>query len=326
MNETASAPGKMMLSGEYAVLDGAPALVAALQRRATVRVVSADRDDIARGLDHPEPRFPEVAATRALAERELGFALEGELAVDVSELRGEEVKLGLGSSAAAAAATAALMFAHAGRTATPEALFDLAIRGHEEVAPQGSGADVASAVHGGAIHYLAPIRQVRPVLWPMGLVASVVFTGQAASTRELVGRVKALRETDRGRYDRGMRRLTHGAVELAKAFEAADVPAIVEAADDYGKAMGALGAAAGTPIVEERLTRIAELARDAGGAAKPSGAGGGDVAIAFFSDLDASDSFAKTCASEGFEVLDVTLGGPGARVDTEPSAQGSQLA
>lgn len=315
MNETASAPGKMMLSGEYAVLDGAPAIVAAVQRRAVVRVVPEGSADVARGLDHAEPRFPEVAATRALAERDLGFTLEGELGVDVSALRGAEVKLGLGSSAAAAAATAALMFAKAGREATDAELFDLAIRGHEEVAPQGSGADVAAAVHGGTIHYLAPIRQVRAVLWPVGLVASVVFTGQAASTRELVGKVRALQASDRGRYDRNMRRLGAGAVALAKAFDAADLAAIVAAADDYGKAMGALGAAAGAPIVEERLTRIAALARDAGGAAKPSGAGGGDVAIAFFTDTEASGSFARACASEGFEVLDVDLGGPGARID-----------
>jgi phosphomevalonate kinase len=313
----ATAPGKMMLSGEYAVLDGAPALVAAVQRRAAVRVVSTGHGDVARGLDHPEPRFPEVAATRALAERELGFELEGELAVDVSELRGDEVKLGLGSSAAAAAATAALMFAEAGREPTDAELFDLAIRGHEEVAPQGSGADVASAVHGGTIHYLAPIRLVRPVPWPEGLVASVVFTGQAASTRELVGRVKALRASDRGRYDRCMRRLGDGAVVLAEAFAGGDSAAIVAAADDYGKAMGGLGQAAGAPIVEERLTRIAALAREAGGAAKPSGAGGGDVAIAFFTERGASEAFAKACASEGFEVLDVTLGGPGARVEAD---------
>lgn len=315
MSESASAPGKMMLAGEYAVLDGAPAIVTAVQRRALVRVVGADRPDVARGLDHPEPRFPEVAATRALAEEELGFILEGELAVDVSALRGEEVKLGLGSSAAAAAATAALMFAQAGRTPTDAELFDLAIRGHEEVAPQGSGADVAAAVHGGTVHYLAPLRHVRPVGWPGRLTASVVFTGQAASTRELVSRVRALQASDRGRYDRCMRRLGDGAVVLAKAFEAGESAAIVAAADDYGKAMDGLGQAAGAPIVEERLTRIAALARDSGGAAKPSGAGGGDVAIAFFTDPDASDAFGKACASEGFEVLDVELGGPGARVD-----------
>jgi len=314
MTERATAPGKMMLSGEYAVLDGAPAIVAAVQRRAAVWVVPSDHDGpIARGLAHAEPCFPEVDATRRLAEAELGITLDAELTVDVSELRGAEVKLGLGSSAAAAAATAALMVARAGIDADPARVFDLAIRGHEEVAPQGSGADVASAVHGGLIRYVASPRSVRPMRWPEGLAAAVVFTGQAASTRSLVGQVRALQEAEPARFDECMAALHGGADALADAFAAADTGAIVAATDRYGIAMGALGDAAGAPIVEERLTRIAALARDAGGAAKPSGAGGGDVAIAFFTDEDASTAFGRGCIDAGFEVLDVTLGGPGAQ-------------
>lgn len=302
-----------MLSGEYAVLDGAPAIVAAVQRRAEVRVVGADhRGPIARGLADPEPCFPEVDATRRLAERELGVTLAGELTVDVSELRGAEVKLGLGSSAAAAAATAALMAAHADRRLTRAQIFDLAIRGHEEVAPQGSGADVASAVHGGLIRYVAPTKAVVPVAWPEGLIASVVFTGQAASTRALVAKVRELQARDRSRYDACMGELSRVADELADAFEGGAVDAIVRAAGAYGRAMAALGESAGAPIVEERLQAIATLAERAGGAAKPSGAGGGDVAIAFFAEPERSARFGASCAAEGFEVLDVSLGGPGA--------------
>ena len=38
MRATASAPGKLILLGEYAVLEGAPALVAAVEQRAEVSV------------------------------------------------------------------------------------------------------------------------------------------------------------------------------------------------------------------------------------------------------------------------------------------------
>ena len=43
---TAQAPGKLLLLGEYAVLEGAPALVVAVDRLARVRVASAERFEI----------------------------------------------------------------------------------------------------------------------------------------------------------------------------------------------------------------------------------------------------------------------------------------
>jgi phosphomevalonate kinase len=38
VTSAASAPGKLILTGEYAVLFGAPALVMAVDRRATVQI------------------------------------------------------------------------------------------------------------------------------------------------------------------------------------------------------------------------------------------------------------------------------------------------
>ena len=68
----ASAPGKMLVGGEYAVLRGAPAIVTAVQLRAQARWVDAHTDQSARGLDDPSPRFPEAAAARRIAEDTLG--------------------------------------------------------------------------------------------------------------------------------------------------------------------------------------------------------------------------------------------------------------
>ena len=44
MNVRTSAPGKVILSGEYAVLDGAPAVVMAVDRRARVSVSAGSGD------------------------------------------------------------------------------------------------------------------------------------------------------------------------------------------------------------------------------------------------------------------------------------------
>ncbi|HJL05031.1 MAG: hypothetical protein CMN31_27055 [Sandaracinus sp.] len=324
MSASASAPGKMMLSGEYAVLEGAPALVAAVQARATATIGPAPADDphVARDLDHAEPRYPEAARTRRLAEKELGEQA-GALRIDVEALRKAGRKLGLGSSAAAAAAAAGAVFVGVGRdpqdAVSRARILSLALEGHRAVSPNGSGADVAAAVLGGVVRFrLDPATReadARDGSWPEGLVARVAWTGQAASTRELIGRVHALRDRDAAAYQAAMQRLHDESAHFAAAFQESPA-AIVEAAARYHEAMDALGRAADAPIVEGRLRKVAELAAAAGGRAKPSGAGGGDVAIAFFTSDEAAADFEARCAAAEYDVLALELGGPGVKMSS----------
>jgi phosphomevalonate kinase len=81
--------------------------------------------------------------------------------------------------------------------------------------------------------------------------------------------------------------------------------------------MQALGEAAGASIVNDKLAAVRDLALRSGGAAKPSGAGGGDVALALFTDPDSTDLFRAGCARAGIEVLSLLLGASGER-DEEP--------
>ena len=57
----ASAPAKAMLFGEYAVLEGAPALVAAIEVRAVAHALE--------GAEAPPPATAVVACSRARARR-----------------------------------------------------------------------------------------------------------------------------------------------------------------------------------------------------------------------------------------------------------------
>ena len=59
------------------------------------------------------------------------------------------------------------------------------------------------------------------------------------------------------------------------------------------------------------LARAAELARACGGAAKPSGAGGGDVGLAFFADRQAADAFRAGAAEVDLPILSVKIGARG---------------
>ena len=303
----ASAPGKALLCGEYAVLEGAAAVVTAVDRR--VRVA---------WTDDAGAMPPEVEATLALAQTALGPVGQS-LRLDASDLHQDRIKLGLGSSAAAAAATAAAVFAsHGADLADPDTLrrvFTSAFEGHASIAPQGSGVDVAASTFGGFLRFerRGDHVETRALLRPDELHIRLVWTGHAARTSELVAKVKALRRNDSGRYRACMERLAELSARFAAAFELGNAPHVVAEAASYCAAMGSLGEAAGAPILEARLRRAAELAAEFSGSAKPCGAGGGDVGIAFFVDPEAASRFELACKGEGLHPIDVSWGASGVR-------------
>lgn len=301
----ASAPGKALLCGEYAVLQGAPAIVAAVDRRVTVD-----------WSDEPQSAPPEVEATLALARARRGN-VPGSLAVDATTLRLDDIKLGLGSSAAAAVAAAGAIFAtHGDDLRDPSVahqVFECALEGHRTVAPQGSGVDVAASAFGGFRWFRrdANATETRPLEKPSDLVIELVWTGQAARTSDLVAKVYGLGERAPAELEARIGELASVAEQFSSAFERGASADVVAAGAAYGAAMSALGQSAGAPIVEERLDLVARVARRFGGSAKPCGAGGGDVAVAFFLDAESANAFKLACREEGLHPIGVSWGAPG---------------
>ena len=85
---------------------------------------------------------------------------------------------------------------------------------------------------------------------------------------------------------------------------------IVQAAH-YGALMEKLGASAEVPIVTRPFAEVAALAGTLGGAAKPSGAGGGDVGVAFLTSDGAAATFRRRAPHIGVEILSITTGARG---------------
>ncbi len=358
----ASAPGKVMVAGEYAVLSGAHALVLAVDARASARLApigSPTPAPTVRGL-RPLPSGssgasapgrtpfgamgdgspaahagspakstlpPEVLLTQREAERSLG-ASPMELTIDTRALREGDRKLGLGSSAAGAAAAAAAVFASAGvdPASAREKIFRAALAGHHAVAPHGSGADVAASSFGGMLRYRrqGDDVQIAARAMPRSVRALLVWTGSPVRTSELVDRVRALAARDARAHASAIDAIADAAVALDRAIDADDAAAILAATRAHHDAMGALGEKADAPIVTPALARLAELARDFGAASKPSGAGGGDVAILFAPpDLDIAALGAALAESE-LRLLSFALGAEGARLERDGSAETSR--
>ena len=304
------APGKLFLCGEYVVLEGGVAIVTSVSRYALAQFVPDAQ---------PESSLVGEAVSRARAALgEVAAAIpEGAALVDTAGFSEQGVKLGFGSSAAAAVAAAGAVLEYGGVSlaSNKELLFSVAEAAHRSAqGGVGSGADVAASVYGGFVRFArmaggAPIiTRVSP---PVDLHVVPFWTRTAARTTDFISGMQSFAARAAGDYARHMSTLRTGADRFAEAFATADVRGLVRAADAYGRALAALGAEAGLPIVTPTLEAAATLARALGGTAKPSGAGGGDVGIALFADPGAAESFAARCP-EGVLVLDIRLGATGA--------------
>jgi phosphomevalonate kinase len=314
-----------MVSGEYAVLSGARALVLAVGARAFARLTpEGDRSEGRRhGSPVPHPPGPEVMLAKEHAERMLGVP-PMDLSIDTDALREGDRKLGLGSSAAGAVAAAAAVFASAGidPASARDRVFAAALAGHHAVAPNGSGADVASAAHGGLIRFRRDEggAEIEPRALPTSIAISLVWTGSPVRTSDLVARVKELAAKDPSAHARAIGAIVEAAAALDLGFAKDDAEAIFEATRSHHDAMRRLGEAADAPIVTPALAALDRIARSSGGAAKPSGAGGGDVALLFLPREHDGAGLGDALSAAGLTPLSLSLGVEGARAEETAGA------
>ena len=307
---TLTAPGKLFFAGEYGVLHGGTAVVAAVDRRVVARFVPG-----------AAPSTPVVAETLAAVRAHCattGASLpEGAPEIDSASLSEGGQKLGLGSSAAVAAAAVGVLLEAAGFDVEAEKplTFLLADRAHRAAqGGRGSGADVAAAVMGGVLAYTRPevgAPTMRSLIPPANLTPVVLSTGIPSATVDHVAAVERLAARDPGAHARRLREIRRAADAFLQSYEAGDVRMLLQAVSAAHEALEALGRDADLPIVTPALEAAAALARELGGAAKPSGAGGGDVGVAFFSEPDAAAAFRARVAPLDLRILSIITGAPG---------------
>lgn len=287
------APGKLVLTGAYAVLEGAPAISLAVSRGALV--------DPARTAPNATP---EVAAA-------LGEGTPAPHA-DASAMFVGTRKLGLGASAAILVATlAATEDGDLATDAVRARILARAKAAHAKAQSGGSGVDVATSVYGGAIRYRidAPVVQVR---LPSELVVSVLACGTSARTTELRARIDALASTSDAIHRQCMNDLVAIANEAASAVDGGSAEGLVEALRRTARALDRLGVAAGVPIVPPGFEELEGIAAADRASFTVSGAGGGDVAI-HLGPREPSARFLERAHAHGLFALPLTLDATGVR-------------
>ena len=279
----ASAPGKLIVTGEYAVLEGAPAIVIAVDRRATAQRNATPRGSSPFLLAVAD----EIAARRGAADPAAHAALE--ISVDSTAFYHRITKLGLGSSAAVTVAATALALG----TVDREEVLAVALAAHARAqgprGARGSGADVAASVHGGTIVFTRPASddgapaQVERLRWPAQVTILPFFTGTAADTVQLVTRVHAARDANRTAVEAALTAIADASRAACAALTApADIApvALIGALALAANAMDRLAIATGIGLVPECVTAARAALARLGGTAKTTGAGGGDVGLA----------------------------------------------
>lgn len=297
---TASAPGKVYLFGEHAVVYGEPAIPCAVERRARVTVTRrADGGIRVTANDLSLSGFtveydgaletPDIDVSPALVEAAIGYLDEAmaqardvvgdpDAGFDVTVESDIPLGAGLGSSAAVVVAAIDAATRECGIQLPPRELADRAYRVEYEVQDgQASRADTFCSALGGVVRVEG--EDCRPLEHVPDLPFVVGYDGGAGETGALVANVRQLSE----RY--GFAAATVDAIgDVVRAGEAAleadDLAELGRLMDfDHGL-LSALGVSA------RSLDAMVWAARDAGAlGAKLTGAGGGGCIVA----LDEAD-------------------------------------
>jgi phosphomevalonate kinase len=267
--------------------------------RLVVYGADVERQAAGKGLTYVVSAVETVA--RLLTER--GMPVPA-LTLDItSRLHDEGRKYGLGSSGAVTVATVSAVAAFSGLELSTEERYRLAVLASARLDPKGSGGDLAASAWGGWISYRAPDRafvtdlarrigvdrtlkapwpghEVRRLPAPAGLTLEVGWTGEPVSTAALVSDLH--RRNWRGSAShRRFVDATNDCVSAAvTALETGDRAGLLSQIRRARGELARLDDEVGLGIFTPKLTRLCDAAEEAGGAAKPSGAGGGDCGIA----------------------------------------------
>ena len=295
MPTTSSAPGKVYLFGEHAVVYGEPAVPCAIERRA--RVTVSERDDervrvsasdlsldgftVEYGSGADEP--PDVDVPTPLIEAAMGYveealsqarnaADEPNAGFDVEIESGIPLGAGLGSSAAVAVAGIDAATRELGVELAPEAVAERAYQVEHEVQDgQASRADTFCSSMGGAVRVEGDDCETMET---PDLPFVVGYDGASHDTGELVAGVRTLRE----QFD-----FAANTVEAIgdlvrqgeQALAAGDVETLGRLMDFNHGLLSALG------VSSRSLDTLVWAARDGGATgAKLTGAGGGGCIVA----------------------------------------------
>jgi len=322
-----------VLSGEYAVLADAPAVVAAIDRRALVTVSGGSGSQhvlttpgYLEGSWHFRLREGGVFEWRQQLPDPAAFALFEAIwkcfdsmawpplsvSIDTRAFydRPGGCKLGLGSSAAVSVALIAALqqvgaAAHAPGNSPDNRLDALAFEAHSRFqGGRGSGVDIAASLQGGLLQYRRGSVVADSLAWPEDLQCRFLWSGRPALTADKLALLEA---NDSAAADSSAQALGIAANNAAAAWSGGAGPQIMDAMREFVDVLRRFSIDLDLGIFEAGHEQLAELAAASGIVYKPCGAGGGDIGVVLAERGTAIDDFCVRASGQGFSLLQLAM-------------------
>ncbi|MFC4559615.1 phosphomevalonate kinase [Virgibacillus kekensis] len=357
---TVRVPGKLMIAGEFAVLEPyQESVVMAVDRYVYAKLEdsnknylslkafhlnnlewSYDGEEVVIKTEDARTTFVRNAMSTVLAYlNEKGHSPNNFHLSIRSELDDVESgrKYGLGSSAAVVTAVvSAILKRFLPEEASSNLIFKLAAISHVKTQGSGSGADVAASSYGGFLRYSSfqadwllqeykrsetvsellvgdwPYLSLEPITLPEDVIMCIGWTGNPASTSELIGNIKKLKLDNEALYKKFMVDSKDAVRKFLEGTSDYNVPRMLDGIKQNRRAITKLGQDAGTNLETPLLKKLSDLGEQYGGAGKLSGAGGGDCGIAFMPSREQADKLMEAWEQVGIKPLHITTAELGA--------------
>lgn len=316
-----SAPGKLMLFGEHAVIYGRPCIVTAVDQRMVVKIERISQRQII--VNAPEvgvKRYSLNLSQLGKVEypKEVKFVLKAtenffntykiSSGIKISTRSQFSSLFGFGSSSASTVCVIKGLSEIFDIEVDNKLLFDIAYKTVLDVQGVGSGFDLAAAIWGGTLFFVYGGKKIVPIKTD-GLPLVVGYTGIKADTTTLIKRVGKLYKKNKKEVNNIFNSIGSIVKKAKILLERSNFAEPGRLMNDNQKSLVSLG------ISIKKLDDLILSANKSGAyGSKLSGAGGGDCMIAFVEKKKAND-VKKAITKAGGVVIPVKTGAEGVRME-----------